>query len=509
MKKTVSLNRWVFFTPFVLLVVTLSFNLIDERLFMRLVTHANAWVLREFGWLFSYSTFLFLVLLGVVYFSPLSKIKIGGASAVPLLNKWRWFAISVCTTIATGILFWGCAEPLYHYFSPPVNDAFSGSSPEALHFAMSTLFMHWSFTPYGIYCVCGLVFGLVYYNLKQPFKIGTLIYPLTRGKNSKSWNDVFDIICLYALVLGMSASLGSGILAIIGGMEALFGIEKSNFYILVVGFLVIAAFILSAITGLQKGIKLLSTINIIGFILVAIYVFLWGYPLEVLDLGWKGLKDYAVHFIPRSINYGTVLDPTWMEDWSLFYLANWFAWAPVTSLFLGRIARGYTVRQFINFNLIAPSLFGILWMIIFGGSTLHLNELLNNALYFLMENKGEEVVMYRLLGSYPWGILLSGLTLVLVFLSYVTAADSNISAMSSISSKLPKGSNAEPPAYIKIIWGILIGTITYIMLSSAGVDGIRMLCILGGFPALFIVILAAFSLIRLLLQKKELEKPLV
>lgn len=111
MKKTVPLNRWVFFTPFVLLVVTLSFNLIDERLFMRLVTHANAWVLREFGWLFSYSTFLFLVLLGVVYFSPLSKIKIGGATAVPLLNKWRWFAISVCTTIATGILFWVVQNP--------------------------------------------------------------------------------------------------------------------------------------------------------------------------------------------------------------------------------------------------------------------------------------------------------------------------------------------------------------------------------------------------------------
>ena len=212
-----------------------------------------------------------------------------------------------------------------------------------------------------------------------------------------------------------------------------------------------------------------------------------------------------VNFIPRSINFGTILDSSWMEDWTLFYLANWFAWAPVASLFLGRIARGYTVRQFINFNLIAPSLFAILWMTIFGGSTLHLNELLDNALYFLMEKKGEEVVMYQLLESLPLGIIMSAFTLFLVFLSYVTAADSNISAMSSISSKLPEGTDAEPPTYIKIVWGTLIGIITYIMLSSAGVEGIRLLCILGGFPALFIVLLAACSLVFLFFKRKELE----
>ena len=504
MKTTIPINRWVFYTPLILLVITLSFNLIDNSLFMRLVSNANTWVLTEFGWLFTYSTFGFLVVLFIVYFSPLAKIKIGGKEAVPLLNKWRWFAICICTTIATGILFWGCAEPLFHYFSPPANSGILASSPASSTFAISTLFMHWSFTPYGIYCICGLVFGLVYYNLKQPFKVGTLMYPLTNGKKSRVINDGFDIICLYSLVLGMSASLGSGVLAILGGMEALFGVEKSNLTIFLVGFFVIAAFVVSAITGLQKGIKFLSTVNILGFVFVAVYIFVFGFPLEVLQLGWNGLKDYTVNFVPRSINFKTVLDPVWMENWTLFYLANWFAWAPIGALFLGRIARGYTVRQFINFNLIAPSLFAILWMTIFSGSTLYLNELLDNALYFLMENKGEEAVMYRLLDSLPWGMLLSAFTLFLVFLSYVTAADSNISAMSAISSKLPEGSDMEPPAYVKIVWGVLIGVITYVMLSSAGIDGIRILSVLGGFPSMFIVILATFSLILLFFKHRNL-----
>lgn len=497
------LNPWVFYPPVVLLSITLAFNLIDASRFLALVNLANTWVLDTFGSVFAYSTFLFLVLLLVAYVSPLAKVKIGGENAVPLLNRWRWFAVSVCTTIATGILFWGCAEPLYHYFSPPANSGILGSSPQAMEFSMSTLFMHWSFTPYGIYCITGLVFALVYYNLNRPFRIGSLLYPLFPQTQAKGYNTLFDVLCLYALVLGMAASLGAGILAIMGGMEYIFGLPKSTLMIFVVGSLILAAFVVSAISGLQKGIKWLSTINIIGFVFIALYVFFLGNPSEILSIGRSGLQDYLIHFIPRSINLKNSLDPTWMGDWTFFYLANWFAWAPVASLFLGRIARGYTVREFILFNLIAPSIFAIVWMTIFGGNTLYLNEILDNALYHLMAAQGEERVMYEMIGQFKHGFILSIITLLLVFLSYVTAADSNISAMSALSTKLPEKTSSEAPRTIKIIWGVLIGAIACLMLVSAGVDGIRILCVLGGFPALFIVIIAAASLIQLMVSKDK------
>ena len=154
-----------------------------------------------------------------------------------------------------------------------------------------------------------------------------------------------DVICLYSLILGMSASLGAGILSIMGGLTNSFGIEKSNFMLGMIGLLIVVSFVISAISGLQKGIKTLSNINIVFFIFLAIYVLVTGPFLEVLHLSGVGLADYVVNFVPRSTNIGSTLDKSWLDAWSYFYWANWFAWAPIASLFLGKIAVGYTVRD--------------------------------------------------------------------------------------------------------------------------------------------------------------------
>lgn len=500
------INKWVFYPPLLLILGTVVFSQVNDELFMKIINATNAWVLEKFGWLFTWSSFVFIILLIITYFSPLAKIKIGGEKAEPILTKWRWFAISICTTIATGILFWGCAEPLYHYATPPEGLGVANNSAASLEFAMSTMYMHWSFTPYAIYCITGLVFALAYYNLKKPFRMSSLLYPITQKEGKNVQNNILDVICLYALVLGMSASLGSGILSMLGGLEHLFGLEKNDTLMAIVGILIIASFIVSAITGLQKGIKWLSTINIIAFIFIAFYVFTLGYPMETLSLGAIGIKDYIIDFIPRSTNLGSGLDDTWLNSWSIFYWANWFAWAPIASLFLGRIAKGYTVRDYIHFNLIIPSVFAIIWMTIISGITLHMNGLLDNSLYTLMTENGEESVMYEVFSNLSFGKALSIFTLCIIFLSYVTAADSNISAMSSISSTDSQENDGEAPTFIKVIWGLVIGGLTYIMLSTNGINGIRILSVLGGFPALFIIILAAVSLVRMLLNRGMLEE---
>lgn len=490
------MKKSVFFPPLLLIVGTVAFSLIDGDAFLATISATNSWVLATFGWLFSLSTLVFLLLLLVVYLSPLGRVRIGGVDAVPLLNRRRWFAISICTTIATGILFWGCAEPLYHYASPPDGLGLTAASAGSQTFALSTLYLHWSFSPYGIYCVAGLAFALSYYNLKQPFRIGALLYPLQRRVPPRGQNEILDTLCLYALVLGMSASLGAGILSLNGGLEQLFGWPKSNWLIAGTGSLILICFTISAVSGLQKGIKILSSINITSFLLIAAYALLMGWPMDILPMAGEGLREYFGTFVQRSTTFGNDIDRAWLNDWSIFYWANWFAWAPVSSLFLGRIARGYTVREYIHFNLLLPSLFAILWMTIFSGSALHLNQLMDNALYTLMGTAGEEAVMYALMEQLPWGGLLSTFTLCIIFLSYVTAADSNISAMSAISSTT-ESIDGEAPYSIKIIWGLVIGALTYTMLSTEGINGIRILSVLGGLPALFIVLLAGASLARL------------
>jgi len=194
----------------------------------------------------------------------------------------------------------------------------------------------------------------------------------------------------------------------------------------------------------------------------------------------------------------------WQYSWTIFYWANWFAWAPIAALFLGRLAVGYTVRQLIHFNLIFPSLFAILWMTIFSGTALHFDISGNGVLYDLMLANGEENVMYAVFNKLPFGKLVSTITLIMVFISYVTAADSNISAMSAISTNGINPDNPEAPLWIKVVWGTLIGVITWVMISSAGIDGIRILSVLGGFPALFIIILVGIGVVKIMLNPSDL-----
>jgi glycine betaine transporter len=495
-----SLRKNVFYPPIILIFCTILFSQINNELFSSSISKLNTLILENVGFLFSWSSFFFLVLLLITYFSPIANVKIGGKNAVPILSKSRWFAVSTCTTIATGILFWGCAEPLFHYAKPPIS-SMSPVSSQSMNFSMSTMFMHWSFTPYAIYCVAGLVFALSFYNLKRKFSVASL-FPFKQGGTNKTLESVIDVICLYSLILGMSASLGAGIYSIIGGLNEIFDIPKSNFVIGCVGAVIIVSFILSAISGLQKGIKWLSTINIIGFILLAIFIFLVSYPLDILKIAFSGMVEYIGTFPQRSLNIGSGISQTWRYDWSIFYWANWFAWAPIAALFLGKISKGYTVRQYINFNLILPALFAIVWISIFSGATLHANFISENLLFETMQLKGEESVMYGLLYKIGYSKITIPITLVLIYISYVTAADSNISAMSAMSEKEKTNSTQEASIITKIIWGLVIGGLTYIMLSTKGLDGIRILSLFGGFPALFIIIFASISLIRFLFNKK-------
>ncbi|MEM9821780.1 MAG: BCCT family transporter [Bacteroidota bacterium] len=451
--------------------------------------------------MFSWCPFLFLIILGIVYFSPLAKVKIGGPEAKPILSRWRWFAIALCTTLATGVLLWGTAEPLYHLHQPPSNLGILANSPAAARFAMSTMFMHWSFSPYGIYTITALLFALSYYNYRQAFSIRSLFYPLFKKNIPEHLGTLMDIVCLSALVAGMAASLGTGIFAMMGGLEATLAVSKSDLILGCIGFAVVATFIVSAASGLQRGISFLSNLNAYAFFILVVLIFILGPTGYLLKIGGEGVVDYGIHFFERSTNFRGSLNADWMNSWTVFYFANWFAWAPVAALFLGRLSVGYSVRDFIHFNLILPSVFSCLWMMVFSGIALE-NDLASNGQLFQVVNaQGEENVMFVIFENLPFGKAISIFTLVMVFISYVTAADSNISAMSAISTNGISPEDPEAPIHLKVIWGTVVGLLAWVMITSAGIDGIRLLCVLGGFPALFIIIIVAAGLVRVLLNK--------
>ena len=378
---------------------------------------------------------------------------------------------------------------------------------DARVFAMSTLFMHWSWSPYAIYTLISLLFALLYYNYKKPYRVSTLIdrsrvVGTDDGSDQKSLiKDIIDIICLVALICGMAAALGAGILTIVGGLEKIGGLSQGALLWGAIAVSIALAFILSSISGLHKGITWLSSFNTVLFILF-IAGFAWLLMSgSVWQLAASALGEYTETFVTRSVglDHG---EPSWRHAWTTFYWANWMAWAPVTALFLGRLGIGYTVRAFIRVNLIYTSLFAMLWIMIFGGIALVSDLDQGGSLYQLLLQDGPQSVIFQLLDDAGWRIGGAVFLLIIVFISYVTAADSNTTAMSALCTKGITPTSPEAPVYLKFIYGLTIALIAWVMISYAGLDGIRILSILGGFPILFLCMWAIVSMLRLVLYER-------
>ena len=496
-----TIRNEIFWPIFLLLVLACTVSIVNPEGFLAQINGVNTSLLERFGPIYSIAVLFFFLLVVVSYFTPLGKIKIGNAP--PLLSKWRWFSIALCTTIATGILFWGTAEPLYHFHEPPASAEVIPGSPQAARFAISTMFLHWSFLPYSIYTLVSLVFALNYYNHEQPFSLSSALYPVL-GRRSYFWpGKLVDGLALFSLVAGMAASLGAGLIILGGGFETLLGIPYSPKILAIIALAVVSTFIISAATGLMKGIRTLSDINIKLFIVLALFVLITGPTLYILNSGASGLLDFFLHFFRRSLNGVVNDDVEWARSWTMFNWANWLAWAPITALFLGKIGQGYTVREFIRINLLYPSLFAIAWMTIFSSSSIYFDTVKEGfPLYETLISKGgPSKVLFEILASLPWSTITSFFFLFAAFLSYVTAADSNTSAMGNISVKGMVKEQPESPLSIKVIWGLIIGILAWVMISYGGdngLDGIRMLSNLGGFPILFLVILVSIGLIRMI-----------
>lgn len=472
-------------------------SLWDPQSFLQSATRLNNWVLSIFSNAFALSAFIFVLICIWAAFSPLGRVKIGGKNAEPLLSRWNWMAITLTTTIAIGIIFWGTAEPVYHLYDPGAKHIQAGSQ-EAARFSLSTLYMHWTFTPYAIYTIPGLTFALVYYNLKTPFSLSAPFTVLTGKPMSKPGADLIDGLALLALLFGLSASLGAGILSISGGVSRLINLQVGPWMLAIVAAIIVLAFFVSSATGLHRGIRVLSDINTKIFLALIVFVFITGPTLAIIKFSGQSILQYAWEFLPRSILASPFNDREWINSWTVFYFANWMAWAPLAGLFLGRIARGYTVREYILINLFIPALFSMLWMSIFGGLTLNIETTNSGMLNNVLQNFGPEHVLYQVLDNLPLSTILAIVVVVISFLSYVTAADSNMDVIANLCRQTtPCVSSHSPLIRLKLLWAVTVGFAAWIMTSLSGIDGIKMLSNLGGLPALFLISFFAIILVIL------------
>ncbi|QOX64848.1 BCCT family transporter [Anoxybacterium hadale] len=492
-----------FWPPVVLFVAACIYNFADNDGFSYMINTANTWLMTNFAWAFCLGVLFMLGVVIFVMFSKFGNVRIGGRNAVPMLDNTRYFSITLTSIIAIGILFWATSEPLYHLTAPPESLHLTPGSPEAVVFSMSTLFIHWGFLPLAIYAVPSIMFAFAFYNMKHPYTLGATLTPIFGNRILGKWSQGIDAVCMYALIAGMSASLGTGVLSIAGGLKYLTGIQTGAFLWALVDIAVVATFVISSITGLFNGIKKLSEINFGVFIALALFVFVFGPTAFMLNLGVEAFANHLQTFFTKASFTGAAASDPWAGWWTIFYWCNWLAWAPISGMFLGRISYGHTVRKALTVLFVLPALFDIIWMTIFGGAAIHL-ELAGGKLSEAL-SAGPEFAVYEFLGHYPAAALTIPVFIFCMFLSYVTGSDAYTTTLGGMSTSGISPEDPEPSMWMKIFWGILIGLVTWVMITTAGVNGVKMLSNLGGGPALILELLICISLIKVAINPKKYD----
>ncbi|HEY0972741.1 MAG TPA: BCCT family transporter, partial [Gemmatimonadales bacterium] len=442
---------------------------------------------RRFGWFYLVATFGFLLFALYLAFSEHGSVRLGADEDEPEYSDTSWFAMLFSAGMGIGLVFWGVAEPLSHYIDPP--QGAGSATPEAARLAMRYAFFHWGLHAWGIYAVIAL--AIAYFNFRRGYSglVSSTFIPLLGERARGPIGKVIDILAVIATAFGVATSLGLGTLQINGGLTHMFGVPSGIGTQFVIIAVVTVLYLGSAMTGLDRGIRILSNVNLIVAVALLVITLLVGPTSFLFDVLTTTLGDYFGNFVPMSLRLTPFRGGAWVQDWTLFYWAWWIAWAPFVGTFIARVSRGRTIREFVLGVLIAPSLFGFLWFAVFGGTALEL-ELFHAA--GLAESASTDVTtaLFLTLEQLPVGALLAGVATVLIVTFFVTSADSATFVLGMLTSE----GDLHPSNRIKLTWGLLQSAIAAVLLMVGGLQGLQTASIVAAAPFSVIMVLMCVSL---------------
>ena len=478
------LKNLVFWPSFIILIAVTVLSLTNLKTFASSLSKVTVWSMGFFGAGYEMVTVLMMAVCVAVFIMPFGRVRIGGSKAKPVLKPFAWFAVSLAVTVATGILFWAALEPIYHVTQPPASLGIVPGSPASAVFAMSTIYLHWTFLPYAIYGVPTVMFAFAYYNMKKPFAISSMLAPILGEKTEGRLGEVVDSVIMLAMVLGVATTLGVGTLMITGGLNTVFGVPSNMYVWLMVMAAIVVAFVISSITGLSDGVKKLAEINLWVFFVFVAWVIVFGPTLFNINLGVESFAYWLDNFFGKAMFTGAAASDQWPVWWTIWYFAIWMAWAPVSAVFLGRVSYGYSVRACIMVNVFLSAIFNTVWFTFFSGSAIHMEIFGHAGLGKILADKGPEFVNYAFFGKFPFGMLISAIFVVTAYLTYVAGADAMTTTLAGLSTYGISPDSPEPPAALKILWGAILGGVAWITMSFAGLDGLKALSNMGGIPTL-------------------------
>ncbi len=448
---------------------------------------------RVFGWFYLLAVFIIVIFLIGLAVSKFGAIRIGGDNERPDFPFFTWIGMLFSAGFGVGLVFWGVAEPMSHYFTSPIAGV-EGQTEEAARIAMGYSFFHWGISQWAIFAIVGLVIGFLQFRKKKDGLISTALEPLV-GSNKKVKIGI-DSLAVIATVMGVATSLGLGILQMTGGLESVFEFESTFTLQLIIAGFVFVAYMISASTGLNKGIRYLGNFNLGMAITLLIFIFAVGPKVFILDTFTLAMGDYITNFIPYSLRLQPYQGGTWVQDWTIFYWAWTIAWSPFVGAFVARVSKGRTIREFIAGVMIIPPVFACMWIATLGGTALY-NDLNNGTKIAEAVDADITSAIFATFEHVPFSGLVSVLAILLIFTFLVTSADSATYILASMTTN----GSLLPPMAVKMVWGVLMAAISVVLLFAGGLNALQSASLVSALPFTVLLILLIFSLTKLL--KKE------
>lgn len=489
------INPSAFWPGYVILISFIGIGLANLDTFKIVLDTVRNWLVHYTGWFNVFSSIVIVLFTFGIAFSPIGKIRLGGDDAKPEYTIWQWFTMSLCGCIGIGILFWAMGEPIFHLMEPPKALGLEPQSRDAAIFAISQALLHWSVAQYCIYTICGVAVALVAYNMRYPLSVAAGLFPLFPKSARPVLTSIVHTVCLFSLCCAVACSMGAGLLQIGSGFGFLTNITPGKIIWACIAAIIIGLYTFSSTTGIKRGMRFLSnqcTRLFIGFMLFTLIV---GPTLFILTIGTETFGYFINTFFRNSTILNTMLpQDTWCENWIIVFMASFFIYAPLLGVFLARLGRGRTIKQFILINILPPTTFCYVWITIFGGSAISFQWTGAFDVWQSVQVNGLESTVFVIFSQFPISSLIIALFLFTVIISFVTLADPMTSVLATISTKGLQVEE-EAPRRLKILWGVTAGTIAYLLAASGGVESLRGMLMLAGFPLMLVTCLLCVSVV--------------
>lgn len=486
-----TLNPPVFYTSGVLLLLLVIYASVFPAHAQVVFANVQNWIITNVSWFYILAV---AIILGTVVFLGISRygdIKLGPDHSSPDYSSTTWFAMLFSAGMGIGLMFFGVAEPVMHFLNPPVGD---GSTVEAAREAMKITFFHWGLHAWAIYAIVAMILAYFSYRHGLPLTLRSALYPLIGDRIHGPIGHAVDIFAIIGTVLGVATSLGFGVAQINTGLNALFGVPINTTVQIILIVVTTGLATISVVTGLDKGVRRLSELNLGLAVLLLLMVIVLGPTVLILQTFVQNTGGYLTEIVSRTLNLYAYQPTDWIGGWTLFYWGWWLAWSPFVGLFIARISRGRTIREFVMGVLLVPAAFTLLWMTVFGNTAIHM--ILTEGITDLGAaiDKDTSLALFAFLQHFPFSGVISLVAVVMVVVFFVTSADSGAMVVDMLAS----GGSSNTPVWQRVFWASSMGLVAIALLLADGLKALQTATIASALPFTITLLFSMRGLLKAL-----------